>query len=116
MKPPTSMKARAKTPAAPCATDCPVRKTARLLDGKWTTLIVRDLLGGKKRYTELLKSLAGVSPKMLAARLRFLEYEGLVTKTVFPVIPPKTEYALTPLGKKLAHVIHAMRDFGEGLR
>ncbi len=102
-----------KSPA--CASDCPVRQTARLLDGKWTTLIIRDLLGGKKRYNELLKSLTGISPKMLAARLKFLESEAIISKRIFPVIPPHTEYTLTTLGKKLARVIYAMRDFGNQL-
>ncbi len=98
-----------------CAADCPVRQAARLLDGKWTTLIIRDLLSGKKRYNELLKSLSGISPKMLAARLKFLESEAIISKRIFPVIPPHTEYALTALGKKLARVIYAMRDFGNQL-
>ena len=100
---------------SPCAADCPVRQTARLLDGKWTTLIIRDLLTGKKRYNELLKSLEGISPKMLAARLKFLEAEAIISKRIFPVIPPHTEYALTALGKGLGRVIHAMGDFGNKL-
>lgn len=101
--------------AATCADDCPVRLTAQLIDGKWTTLIVRDLLSGKKRYSELMRSLGGVSPKMLAARLRFLEEQGLVTRRVFPVVPPKTEYQLTPLGRRLEKVIRAMAEFGAAL-
>ncbi len=111
----TTKPARKPPARTDCATDCPVRQTARLLDGKWTTLIIRDLLGGKKRYNELLKSLTGISPKMLAARLKFLESESIISKRIFPVIPPHTEYALTALGKKLARVIYAMRDFGRQL-
>jgi DNA-binding HxlR family transcriptional regulator len=101
---------------APCDITCPVRRTARILDGKWTTLIVRDLLGGKKRYSELLRSLDGISPKVLAARLKFLEGEGIVDRQVFPVVPPHTEYRLTVLGKSLARVIYAMRDMGRKLQ
>ena len=101
--------------AAVCHDDCPVRKTAQIIDGKWTTLIVRDLLPGKKRYYELLDSLHGISPKMLATRLRFLEERGILAKEIFPTIPPKTEYRLTPLGKKLQKVIVAMGEFGAKL-
>ena len=103
------------TAAAVCAEDCPVRKTAQIIDGKWTTLIVRDLLPGKKRYYELLDSLHGISPKMLATRLRFLEERGIIAKEIFPTIPPKTEYRLTTLGKKLQQVIAAMGEFGARL-
>lgn len=98
-----------------CDDDCPVRRTARILEGKWTSLIVRDLLSGKKRYSELMRSLGGISPKMLAQRLAFLEAEGIVEKTIYPVVPPKTEYALTPRGAALEGVIRAMAAFGAGL-
>lgn len=95
-----------------CDVSCPVHKTAQILDGKWTTLIIRDLLPGKRRYSELLRSLPGISPRVLAARLRFLEEHGIVTKTIYPVIPPKTEYQLTALGLGLTEVIAAMGKFG----
>lgn len=98
-----------------CDADCPVRKTARITDGKWTTLIIRDLLSGKKRYSELLKSLSGISPKMLAARLRYLEEKGILTKKIYPTVPPKTEYQLTKLGLKLQEVVAAMDVFGRNL-
>jgi len=99
-------------PTLDCDVSCPVHKTAQILDGKWTTLIIRDLLPGKRRYSELQKSLPGISPRVLAARLRFLEENGIVTKTIYPVIPPKTEYQLTALGKGLINVIAAMGKFG----
>ncbi len=98
--------------ALSCPSDCPVKKTSRIIDGKWTTLILRDLLDGKKRFSELQKSLEGVSPKVLSARLKFLESEGIVTRTLFPSVPPRTEYELTPLGENLKHVISAMAQFG----
>lgn len=97
-----------------CNSGCPVQRTAKILDGKWTTLIVRDLIGGKKRYSELQRSLAGISPRLLAARLRMLEQYGMVTRTVYPTIPPTTEYELTPLGRGLRDVIKAMAKFGAG--
>lgn len=105
-----------KKSSAACDEECPVRRTAQIIDGKWTTQIVRDLLPGKKRYSELLQSLAGISPKILAARLKFLESQGIVSKTIYPEIPPRTEYQLTKLGKKLQGVIAAMAQFGEKLK
>jgi DNA-binding HxlR family transcriptional regulator len=92
-----------------------VRRAERLVGYKWTTLIVRDLLPGKKRYSDLLRSVGGISPRLLVERLRELEAEGLVTRTVFPTIPPTTEYALTPLGRKFEPVILAMAEFGMAL-
>lgn len=97
----------------PCSVDCPVQKTAKLIEGKWTTLIVRDLLSGKKRYSELQRSLEKISPKLLAARLRMLEKYRLVERTVYPTVPATTEYELTPLGRKLEKVIVAMSEFGQ---
>lgn len=96
-----------------CNEDCPVKKTSTIIEGKWTTLIVRDLLGGKKRYSELQRSLASISPKLLAARLRMLEQKGLIKRTVYPTVPVTTEYELTPLGKKLKKVIFSMSEFGQ---
>lgn len=96
-----------------CSEDCPVRKTSEIIEGKWTTLIVRDLLSGKKRYSELQKGLEKISPKLLAARLRMLEKNKLVKRTIHPTVPVTTEYELTPLGKKLEQVIISMSEFGK---
>ena len=96
-----------------CADTCPVRRAARLIDGKWTTQIVRDLLPGKQRYSELMASLPGISPKILVERLRLLESHGLITKTIYAEVPPRTEYELTALGLELKDVIGAMARFGE---
>ena len=96
-----------------CDVECPVHRTAQIIDGKWTTQIVRDLLPGKKRYSELLSGLSGISPKILAQRLRLLEAEGLVTKTIYAEVPPRTEYALTQTGLELKGVIMEMARFGE---
>ena len=95
-----------------CDDACPVRRTAEVIGHKWTTLIVRDLLPGKKRYSELLRSVDGISPRLLAERLRELEAGGLLTRTVYRTVPPATEYELTPLGRKLESVIDAMANFG----
>ncbi|WP_207389769.1 helix-turn-helix domain-containing protein [Aquitalea sp. USM4] len=101
--------------AIPCDASCPVRRAANLVGHKWTTLIARDLLSGKKRYSELLRSVSGISPRLLTERLRELEAAGLVSRTVFPTIPPSTEYELTELGKGFEQVIQAMAVFGASL-
>lgn len=98
-----------------CGETCPVMKASRIIDGKWTTLVIRELVSGKKRYYELKRALNGITPKVLAARLRHLEQSAIVERTVIPTIPPSTEYALTPLGRKLEGVIAAMADFGKVL-
>ena len=95
-----------------CTPDCPVKLSADILSGKWTTLIIRELLAGTKRYSQLQYALLGVSPKILASRLRMLESEGLVTRKIYATVPPKTEYTLTTLGKEAEKVIRAMADFG----
>ena len=98
-----------------CDSGCPVRKTAEVIGHKWSTLIVRDLLTGKKRYSELARSLTGISPKVLSERLQELESNRLLTRTVYPTVPPTTDYALTELGKGLEGVIRAMYEFGLSL-
>ena len=100
---------------SPSQPDCPGTLAARILDGRWTTRILRDLLGGTRRYSELLHSLSGISPKMLSQRLRFLEQEGLIEKTTYPTVPPRTDYRLTPLGRQVRPVVEAMAAFGRQL-
>ncbi len=95
-----------------CDVECPVKITAGIIEGKWTTLVIRELLPGKKRFSELQKALNGISPKVLTARLRMLEQQGLVTRTMYPTIPPTTEYELTKIGRKLEPVLNAMAVFG----
>ena len=101
-----------ETNTTDCGAECPVQRTAQVLDGKWTTLILRDLLGGKKRYSELQRSLKGISPRLLTLRLRMLEEQNILTRTQFPTIPPTTEYELTARGQALLPVIEAMAAFG----
>lgn len=98
-----------------CDASCPVARTAGIISGKWTTLIIRDLLGGSRRYSELQRSLGNVSPRMLAMRLAELEEAGLITKTITPSVPPRTDYALTERGLRLRPVIAAMAEFGASL-
>ncbi len=95
-----------------CNEVCPVRATAEIIEHKWATLIIRELLSGKKRYSELERSLVSISPKILSERLRELEAKKIVLRTVFPTVPPTTTYELTWLGGELQSVIHAMQQFG----
>jgi DNA-binding HxlR family transcriptional regulator len=75
-------------------------------------LVLRDLLSGKKRYSELQRGLRGISPRLLALRLRTLEQKGLLVRRVFPTNPPTTEYELTPRGRQLDEIFAAMARFG----
>ena len=95
-----------------CDDDCPIRIAGELLGGKWTTLIFRELFDGTKRFNELYKALKGISPRILAERLKMLEQHKLVTRTVIPTVPPATEYALTEHGRKIEGVLAAMAEFG----
>jgi DNA-binding HxlR family transcriptional regulator len=72
-----------------------------LIADKWTVLVIYLLSGGTKRYGELQRTIQGISQKMLTQTLRKLEEDGLVKRTVFPEVPPRTEYELTPLGQTL---------------
>ena len=98
-----------------CSGECPIKKTAEVLDGKWTTLIIRELLSGKKRYSDFQKVLPDISAKMLRARLREREAQNIASRTVHQTVPPTTEYELTPLGHQLNQVLTAMADFGQKL-
>ena len=91
---------------------CPVETTLTLISSKWKVLILRDLLTGTKRFGELRRSLVGVSQKVLTAQLREMEEGGLLTRTVYPEVPPRVEYALTALGESLRPILDAMWDWG----
>jgi DNA-binding HxlR family transcriptional regulator len=92
---------------------CPVLATARIVSGKWTLLILRDLSVGPRRFTQLERSLAGISPRTLSSRLRTLEEEGVVERREYCQVPPRVEYELTSRGMDLLPIIDAMRDYGE---
>ena len=91
---------------------CPVAKTAEIISGKWTLLIIRDLTTGTRRFSELERSLLGISPKTLSERLVALEREGMLLRKTYAEVPPKVEYSLTEKGQALAEVIDAMRSYG----
>lgn len=91
---------------------CPVCKTAEVVCGKWTLLLIRDLAEGNARFCELERSLEGISPRTLSLRLRALEEEGIVERHTYPEVPPRVEYALTPKGKALVPLVEDMRAYG----
>lgn len=96
--------------------ECPVEVTLGLLSSKWKTLIIRELLTGTKRFSEIKRVLPGVTQKMLTQSLRGLEEDGLIVRKVYPVVPPKVEYSLSDLGWTLSPVIDTMRAFGTQYR
>jgi len=95
------------------AKGCPIERAASVLEGKWTLLILRELFTGMKRFGELRAGLDGISPKTLTERLRILEDQGIIERTIYPEVPPRVEYALTPFGETLRPVIDALRVWGE---
>ncbi|MEU5154651.1 helix-turn-helix domain-containing protein [Glycomyces sp. NPDC021274] len=97
--------------AAPVLPQCGIARFLTLLEGPWATLIVRELLQGPMRFTQLRAALPGISPHTLTRRLRQFETYGLVTRTSFPEIPPRVEYRLTDLGEGLRPVLDAMGEW-----
>src|SRR2546421_4675860 len=91
---------------------CPVCRTAEIVCGKWTLLVIRDLSEGRSRFCELERSLRGISPRTLSLRLRALEEEGVVERHTYPEVPPRVEYALTDKGQALLPLIEDMRSYG----
>ena len=95
---------------------CPVETTVMLIGDKWKVLILRDLLSGTKRFGELKKSIGNVSQKVLTSQLRDMENNGLISRKVYPEVPPKVEYSLTELGQSLKPILDAMQNWGEGFK
>ena len=87
-------------------------RTAEIVCGKWTLLLIKDLSEGRSRFCELERSLRGISPRTLSLRLRALEEEGIVERQTFPEVPPRVEYALTEKGEALVPLIEDMRAYG----
>ena len=94
--------------------ECPVATTLQLIGNKWKMLILRNLLGRPWRFNEMLRSIPGISQKVLTDNLRALEKDGIITRTVFPEVPPRVEYALSDLGKSMRPIIKAMEIWGLG--
>src|ERR687895_81320 len=96
----------------PVDSECPVCRTAEVISGKWTLLIIRDLADRSLRFCELERSLEGISPRTLSLRLRALEDQGVVERRTYPEVPPRVEYALTEKGRALVPLIEDMRKYG----
>lgn len=104
------MKTKAELP------ECPVATTVELIGSKWKLLILRNLLNRPWRFNELRKDLDGISQKVLTDSLRSMEDDGIITRTVFPEVPPHVEYALSDLGEKLRPIIMHMAEYGESYK
>jgi DNA-binding HxlR family transcriptional regulator len=92
--------------------ECPVATTVQLIGSKWKLLILRNLLQRPWRFNELKSSLEGVSQKVLTDSLRSMEADGIIIRTVYPEVPPRVEYALSPLGESMRPILEAMQAFG----
>lgn len=95
---------------------CPVATTVTLIGSKWKLLIIRNLLARPWRFNELKKDLEGISQKVLTDSLRSMEADGIITRTVYPEVPLRVEYALTELGKSLKPILDSMRAWGEAYK
>ena len=91
---------------------CPVETTLMLIGDKWKVLILRDLMGGTKRFGELKKSIGHVTQKVLTAQLRDMEEKGLLTRKVYAEVPPRVEYTLTDTGYSLKPILDSMVVWG----
>jgi len=91
---------------------CPVETTLMLISDRWKVLIIRDLLTGTKRFSELKKSVGKISQKVLTSNLRSMEESGLVSRKVYPEVPPRVEYSLTKTGWSLKPILDAMVEWG----
>lgn len=92
--------------------NCPLRKSLEVIGGKWTMLIIYQINERTIRYGELKRSVVGISEKMLISQLKFLTEKGIVYKKSYPEIPPRVEYTLTEMGKKLLPIINKIIEFG----
>ena len=104
------MKTKEELPA------CPVATTVQLIGSKWKLLILRNLMARPWRFNELKKDLDGISQKVLTESLRSMEEDGIVTRTVYPEVPSRVVYALSPLGESMRPIISAMETFGNEYR
>ena len=96
--------------------ECPVATTVQLIGNKWKLLIMRNLLVRPWRFNELHKSLEGISQKVLTDSLRSMEADGIVTRTVYPEVPPRVEYALSDLGESMRPILNSMQEWGENYK
>lgn len=91
---------------------CPVETTLQLIGNKWKVLILRDLMEGTKRFNELMRSVSGITQKVLTSNLRAMEEDGLLLRKVYPEVPPRVEYSLTETGLSLKPILDSMFAWG----
>ncbi|MCS6997988.1 MAG: helix-turn-helix transcriptional regulator [Aquificaceae bacterium] len=91
---------------------CPAELAIQILSGKWKLYILKNLMEGKKRFSQLQKSIPGITQRMLSKQLKELEACGLIRRTVYPVVPPMVEYELTEIGKRLEGIFETMHRWG----
>ena len=96
--------------------DCPVATTVQLIGTKWKLLIIRNLLSRPWRFNELQRNLEGISQKVLTDSLRSMEADGIITRTVYPEVPPRVEYALSELGESMRPILDSMQVWGESYK
>lgn len=96
--------------------ECPVEITLMMISDKWKVLIIRDLMGGTKRFGELKKSIGNITQKVLTANLRSMEESGLLVRKVYAEVPPRVEYTLTETGYSLKNVLNSMIEWGNEYR
>lgn len=94
---------------------CPIEATLDLIGGKYKAIILWHLSGGTKRFSEFKRLIPKITEKMLATQLRALESDGLITRTVYPIVPPKVEYNLSEFGKTFVPVLKSMCDWGKSI-
>lgn len=115
MSPTTSTQANCSNIAPPSSSEsehCPVRTTLSLIGGKHKVFILWNLFDGTRRFNELQKAVPQANAKMLSQQLKELERDGLIVRKAYPVIPPKVEYSLSPLGKSLKPVLRCIYEWG----
>jgi DNA-binding HxlR family transcriptional regulator len=96
------------------AVECPSRDVLKHVTSRWGVLVLVALLAGTHRFSDLRRKVGGVSEKMLAQTLQWLEGDGFVLRTSYPVVPPHVEYSLTPLGREVGQRVEALADWIEG--
>lgn len=93
--------------------NCPVEAAMDVIGGKYKALIVYELIEGTRRYNEIAKAVPQATPRMLSKQLKELEEDGVINRFLYPVVPPKTEYSLTDLGKTLVPIVQSLCSWGE---
>ncbi|MCI8488273.1 MAG: helix-turn-helix transcriptional regulator [Clostridia bacterium] len=93
--------------------ECPIATTVWLIGNKWKLLIIRNLMDKKQRFTDFVKTIPGISKKVLTDNLRALEEDGIITREVFAQVPPRVEYAMSEIGESLRPILIAMQNWGE---